>query len=86
MTLKLSIQNTLILRMSRVSNFADIIKIATMLIQKAFKDSKKVKRITNYVHIKLYLYFLIEQKLEISGETLMSAELRGCITSIQMAF
>ena len=29
--------------------FADIIKVATMFIKTTFKDSKKVKRIRNYV-------------------------------------
>ena len=32
-----------------VAIFADIIKIITMFIKKIFKDSKKVKRIINYV-------------------------------------
>ena len=53
-------QNTLISRRPRVANFADIIKIATIFISKTFKDSNKVKRITNYVlKCNLYLYFLI---------------------------
>ena len=39
-------QNAFILRRSTVANFADIIKIAT-IIKKTFKDSKKVKRIRN---------------------------------------
>ena len=44
----------------RVANFADIIKIATMFIKTTFKDSKKLKRIRNYVlKCNLYLYFLI---------------------------
>ena len=44
----------------RVTIFADIIKIVTMFIKKIFKDSKKVKRIRNYVSkCNLYLYFLI---------------------------
>ena len=57
-----SFENTFILRMPRPAIFADFIKIATMLIKKIFKDSKKVKRIRNYVskyqNAKLYLYFL----------------------------
>ena len=52
--------------------FADIIKIAAMIIKKTFKDPKKVKRIRNYVlKCKLYLYFLIYQKLLISGKTIL---------------
>ena len=35
--------------MSKVANFTDITKIATMIIKKTFKDSKKVKKIRNYV-------------------------------------
>ena len=53
-------QNTFILRTLRVTNFADIIKATTMFIKKIFIDSKKVKRISNYVlKCDLYLYFLI---------------------------
>ena len=47
-------QNAFILRRSRVTNIADIIKISTIFIKKT------VKRITNYVlKCKLYLYFLL---------------------------
>ena len=42
-------QNTLILRRSGVAIFADIIKIVTMFIKAIIEDSKKVKRIINYV-------------------------------------
>ena len=43
-----------------VTIFADIIKIVTMFIKTIFKDSRKVKRIRNYVSkCNLYLYFLI---------------------------
>ena len=43
-----------------VAIFADIIKVVTMFIKTNFKDSKKVKRIRNYVSkFDLYLYFLI---------------------------
>ena len=38
-----------ILRRPTVANFADIINIAAMFIKTTFKDSKKVKRIRNYV-------------------------------------
>ena len=49
-----------ILRRSRVASFADIIKSVTMFIKAIFKDSKKVKRIRNYVSSgSLYLYYLI---------------------------
>ena len=65
-----------------VTIFADIIKIVTMFIKTIFKDSRKVKRIRNYVSkCNLYLYFLIQQNLLIPGEKmLMLAELRGCVT------
>ena len=40
-----------------VANFGDIIKIASMFIKTIFKDSRKVKRIKNYVSkCNLYLY------------------------------
>ena len=50
-----------------------------MFIKTTFKNSNEVKRITNYVlKCNLYLYFLIKQKLLISGEKmLMSAGLEG---------
>ena len=47
------------LRRPRVTTFADIIKIITRFIKKIFKDSRKVKRIGNYVSkCNLYMYFL----------------------------
>ena len=75
-------QNTLNLRRPRVSNFADIIKIATMFTKTTFKDSKTVKRTRNYIlKCNLYQYFLISQKLLTFGEKiLMSAELKRCVT------
>ena len=52
-------ENAFILKRPTVVNFADIIKIPT-IIKKTFKDSKKVKRIRNYVFkCNLYLYFLL---------------------------
>ena len=40
--------------------FADIIKIVTRFFKEIFKDSRKAKRIRNYVlNRNLYLYFLI---------------------------
>ena len=62
---------------ARVSNFADIIKIATIFMKTAFKD-KKVEVIWNYVFNcnNQYMYFLMQQNLLIFGEKmLMSAEL-----------
>ena len=45
---------------SGIANSADIIKIAIMFIKKAFKESKKVKRIRKYIlKYNLYLHFLI---------------------------
>ena len=53
-------QNTLILRRPGVTIFADIIKIVTIFIKTITQDSKKVKRIINYVSkSNLYLYFLM---------------------------
>ena len=42
-------QNILIFRRPGVDIFADIIKIVTMFIETITKDSRKVKRIRNYV-------------------------------------
>ena len=69
-------------RSSRVAIFADIIKIVAMFIKKFFNDSRKTKRIRNYISkCNLYLYFLILQNLLISSEKmLMSAALRECVT------
>ena len=40
--------------------FADIIKIVTMFIKTISKDSRKVKRVRNYVSkSNLYVYFLM---------------------------
>ena len=72
-------QNTFILRRPREAIFAAIIKIVTVFVKTNFEDSKKVKRIRNYVSkCNLYPYFLIWQNLLISGEKmLISAEIRG---------
>ena len=60
MTSKPFFLNTFILRRPRVIIFAGIIKIVTMFIKTAFKGSRKVKRIRDYVSkCNLYLYFLI---------------------------
>ena len=75
-------QKPFILRRPGVAIFADIIKIVTMFIKTILKDSRKVKRISNYVSKwNLYLYFLIWQNLLISGKKLlMLAELKGFVT------
>ena len=53
-------QNTFILRRPGLAKFADIIKVATMLIKTTYQNSNKVKRIRNYVLKRnLCLYFLI---------------------------
>ena len=83
-----SFQNPFILRRPRVAIFADIIKIVTMFIKTIFKDSKKIKRIRNYVSkCNLYLYFSIKSLLNLyqillisSKKMLMLAELNGCVT------
>ena len=69
-------QNIFILRWLRVANFADIIKIVTTVIKAILKDLKRVKINRNDVPKRnLYLYFLIQQKLLISGEKMpLSAE------------
>ena len=53
-------QNDLILRRSGVVIFADIIKIVIMFIKTITKDSRKTKRIGNYLsNSNLYVYFLM---------------------------
>ena len=54
-------QNTSNLARPSAANFDNIIKVAaTMAIEITFKDSKKVKRIRNYIlKCNLNLYFLI---------------------------
>ena len=47
-----------ILKRLRVTNFADIIKIATLFIKILIKNSNKIKRVINYtLKYDLYLYF-----------------------------
>ena len=51
---------TFILRRPRVAVFADIIKIVTIFIKTILNDSRKVRRIRNYISgWNLYLNFLI---------------------------
>ena len=53
-------QNIFVLRRPGVAIFAYIIKIVTMFIKPILKDSRKVRRIRNYVSkFNLYLYFLL---------------------------
>ena len=58
MTLQPLFQNNFILRKPRVANFADIIKIAIMFTKKAFKDSKKVKKLKLCVKMQCISIFL----------------------------
>ena len=69
-------QKTFVLRRPGVD-----IKIFTTFIKSILKDSRKVRRIRNYVSKwNLYLYFFIKQNMLISGKKmLMSAELKGCV-------
>ena len=69
--------NTFILRRPRVTSIADIIKIATIFIKRAFKGSKKVKRVRDYVlKCNLYLYF--------GEKMLMSAENQKCVALLML--
>ena len=80
MTSEPSLQNVFI--WPRVGNFTNIIKIVPLFIKPTIRDSKKVKKIKNYVlKCNLYLYFLIKQKFLISCEKkLMSPVLKECVT------
>ena len=75
-------QNTFILRRHRVAKLADISIIASIPVKTTFKESKKFKRIRNYIlKYNVYPYFLIEKKLLISSEKkLTSAELKEYVT------
>ena len=66
--------------MLRVANFAGIMKIATIFIKTTYKNLKKLEKIRSYIlKCYLFLHFLIEQKLLISGEImLMLVELKEC--------
>ena len=55
MTSKPLFQSTLILRRPGVDIFADIIKIVSMFIKTITKDSRKVKRIRNYLSNPIYM-------------------------------
>ena len=60
MTSQPFLQNMFVLRRPDVAIFADIIKIVTIFIKTTLKDSRKIRRIRNYVSKwNLYLYFLI---------------------------
>ena len=75
------IQNTVILRRSGAAIFADIIKILTTFIKDIFKDSRKVKRIRNYLSIQSISVFIdITKFADFREKMLMSADLRGCVT------
>ena len=76
------ISKYLILRKPGVVIFSYIIRIVTMFIKTTTKDSRKVKKIRNYLsNSNLYVYFLMSQNLLISTEKmLMSAEFKGCVT------
>ena len=60
----------------------DIMTVTIMFIKTTFRNSKNVKRISNYeLKCNLYLYFLILLKLLILGEKiLMSVKLNECVT------
>ena len=55
MTSQPFLKNMYILRKARIAVFADIIKILSMFIKKIFKDSKKVKGISNFDQKTIYI-------------------------------
>ena len=60
MTSQPFLQNMFVLRRPDVAIFAGIIKIVTIFIKTTLKDSRKIRRIRNYVSKwNLYLHFLI---------------------------
>ena len=62
-------QITVMSRKNGVPSFADIIKIEITFLKLIFKNSIKVKKITNYkLKFSFYVNFPIEQELLISGE------------------
>ena len=54
-----SISKCLYFKRSREVNFADIIKIATMVMKTNFKDSKSLKNRNFILKCNRYLYFFI---------------------------
>ena len=57
-------------------------KLEPFLLKQSLKTQKKTKRIINYLSkCNLYLYFLIEQNLLITGGK-MFAELKGHVTQV----
>ena len=58
MTSQLLLQNIILLRRPEVAIFADVIKIITRFTKKDFQDSRKGKRIRNYV-LKCNIYICI---------------------------
>ena len=56
MTSQLSFWNTVILRRPGGANFAEIIKIATMVFEATFKDSKKFRESENTIYICISWY------------------------------
>ena len=76
------ISKYLILIRRRVANFAGIIRIATMFIEKNFKGSNKVQRIINYVlKMQPISVFLNITKVPVFGaKMLISAERKECFT------
>ena len=64
--IKTFFQNTVILKRPGVANFADIIKVAIILVKITLKNSIKVKRVTDYtLKYNFYLYYPVWKKLPI---------------------
>ena len=69
-----------ILKRLRLTNFADIIKIATLFIKILIKNSNKIKRVINYTLKYRYTVFLdITEVADFRLRMLMPAELKGCV-------
>ena len=64
-----------------VAIFADIIKVLTTFFKRILKDSGKVRIRSYESEWNVYLCFLIQQNLLISGKKmLISAKLNRCVT------
>ena len=87
MTSQPFLKNIFVLRNPGVAIFADIAKILTIFLKATFKDSTKVRRIINYVSkSNLYLYFLIQQNLSISGKNPDVSRTQGVYHVIHIIF
>ena len=78
-------ENAFNLRRPTVANFADIIKIPTIIKKTLKKTQNRLKELEIHVFkCNLYLCFLVLQSLLIFGEKILSAELKWCARDLHV--